>query len=195
MKFRIVFYISLAAALYSAPACNSPHCCLIEPPSLNITPEKTGIERQIIGDYMELEKDAWTVSSVKTSCGDGSSGNITGDPEMLKAEKVRSFHAGKLAEYKTEGAAGEGNNGFVSYIKTDKYEADPVRKKILLSVLEEENSARKIIFTRSLFAINGKDPSGDDLGSFGRIFADEQRLLAAKGEWIQENSGTWVRKK
>lgn len=196
MKYKILMIISLSAAVMAAAGCaSSPHCCLIAPPSLTLTPEKTPIERQIVGDYMELEKDAWIVSSVKTTYGARSSVNTTGDPEIIKAEKVRQFHADVLSAYKSEGAAGEGNDGFVVYMKTDKYEADPAQKKILLAVLDEENSARKIIFRRSLFAIYGKEPSADETSAFGKIFGDEQRVLAAKGEWVQENSGKWVKKK
>jgi len=196
MKYKTVIIISAACAVTAAAGCkSSPHCCLIAPPSLTLTSEKTGIERQIVGDYMELEEDAWIVSSVKTAYGSRSSVNTTGDPEIIKAEKVRQFHADVLAGYKAEGAAGEGNDGYVAYIRTDQYEADPARKKILLAVIVEENSARKIIFRRSLFAIYGKEPSAEEMAAFGRTFSDEQRLLAAKGEWIQENSGKWVKKK
>lgn len=196
MKYTAALLISLIGAVMIAAGCKtSPHCCLIAPPGLTITSEKTGIERQIVGDYMELEKDAWIVSSVKTTYGSRFSGNITGDPELQKAEKVRQFHADVLSGYKAEGAAGEGNDGYVAYMKTDKYEADPAQKKILMAVLDEENSARRIIFTRSLFSIYGKEPSAGEVSAFGRTFADEQRVLARKGEWVQDNSGKWVKKK
>lgn len=197
MKYAFVILVPLAVITWSLSGCkSSPHCCLIAPPALNLTSEKTGVERQIIGDYMELEKDAWTVSSVKSSYGTGKTqSGVTGDEELQKAESLRAFHAEKLAAYKTEGAAGEGNDGYVSYIKNDKYEADPAQKKILLAVLDEENGARKLIFTRSLFAISGKNPSKDEVAAFGRMFADEQRVQAAQGEWVQENSGKWVKKK
>ena len=197
MKYSIAFFLILAAAVYSASGCKStPSCLSVIPPSLNLTSEKTVIERQIIGDYMELEKDAWIVSSVKTTHSSGrAKADISGDPELMKAEKLREFHAGRLAEYKSEGAAGEGNDGFVAYIKSDKYESDAAQKKVLLAVIDEENSARKIIFRRSLFAINNTEPSAEEIAAFGRIFAEEQRVLTVKGQWVQEKSGKWVKKK
>lgn len=197
MKFIMAVMLSLTLILFSNTGCGvSLHCCLIAPPPLNLTSEKTAVERQIIGDYMELEKDAWVISSVKTPHSSGrTKADLTGDPELLKAEKVRSFHAERLAAYKSEGAAGEGNDGFTAYIQSEKYEQDPAQKKILLAVLDEENMARRIIFRRSLLAMNNAEPSADELKAFGKIFADEQRVLAARGEWIQENSGKWVKKK
>jgi len=165
------------------------------PPSLNLTSDKTVVERQIIGDYMELEKDAWIVSSVKTTCSTGrGASDMTGDPELLKAERVRSFHAERLASYKSEGAAGEGNDGFVAYMKSGKYETDAAQKKIILAVIDEENSARRIIFRRTLFSMNNAEPSAEEVSAFGRLFADEQRSMAARGQWIQEKSGKWVKK-
>lgn len=197
MRYTIIFFLTLAAAVYSSAGCKStPSCVSVVPPSLNLTSEKTAVERQIIGDYMELEKDAWVISSVKTPHSSGrTKADITGDPELLKAEKVRSFHAERLAAYKSEGAAGEGSDGFAAYIQSEKYESDPAQKKILLAVLDEENMARKIIFRRSLLAMNNVEPSADEIRAFGKIFADEQRVLAARGEWVQENSGKWVKKK
>ena len=197
MRYTIIFFLTLSAAVYSSTGCKStPSCISVVPPSLNLTSDKTVVERQIIGDYMELEKDAWVISSVKTSHSSGrTKSDMTGDPELLKAEKVRSFHAERLAAYKSEGAAGEGSDGFAAYIQSEKYESDPAQKKILLAVIDEENMARKIIFRRSLFVMNNAEPSADEVRAFGRIFADEQRVLAGKGEWIQENSGKWVKKK
>jgi uncharacterized protein YdbL (DUF1318 family) len=197
MKYSYAVLLIFAAAVYSGSGCKStPSCIAIVPPSLNLTSEKTVVERQIIGDYMELEKDAWVISSVKTPHSSGrTKADITGDPELLKAEKVRSFHAERLAAYKSEGAAGEGSDGFAAYIQSEKYESDPAQKKILLAVLDEENMARRIIFRRSLLAMNNVEPSADEIRAFGKIFADEQRVLAARGEWVQENSGKWVKKK
>ncbi|HPS56624.1 MAG TPA: DUF1318 domain-containing protein [Spirochaetota bacterium] len=197
MRCSIAFLLIITAAVYSASGCKStPSCLSVVPPSLNLTSEKTVVERQIIGDYMELEKDAWVIASVKTPHSSGrTKSDMTGDPELLKAEKLRSFHAERLALYKSEGAAGEASDGFAAYIQSEKYESDPAQKKILLAVIDEENMARKIIFRRSLFVMNNAEPSADEVKAFGRIFAGEQMMLAGKGEWIQENSGKWVKKK
>lgn len=194
---KIILAVFFAALLYSLTGCtSSPGCCVIVAPDPVITGEKTVIENQIIGEYRELEKDAWTVSSVKTAAGKkNASGRMSGDPELFKYMKVREFHYDKIKEYKGEGALGEGNTGYIQYIETKRYESSPAEKKLLLTVIEEENRARKEIFSRSIALSRESGPEKGEMESFGKSFAEEQRGLAAKDEWIQENSGTWVRKK
>jgi Protein of unknown function (DUF1318) len=194
-KIVVIIIISLGA--YSLAGCSSsPSCCIIAPPTINLTGEKTVIERQIVGEYMELEKDAWTVSSVKTTVGrKNASGKMSGDPELFKYMKVRELHYDKIKEYKGEGALGESNNGYIQYIETKKYESSPAEKKILLTVIDEENRARREIFSRSIFLSKGSGPETGEIDAFGKLFAEEQRGLASKDEWIQDSSGKWGRKR
>jgi hypothetical protein len=200
-KRFIIFAVAAAAALTarcsSMDSCSSsPSCCSIIPPNVNITGEKTVIERQIIGDYMEIEKDAWAISSVRTTASQGTvSGKMAGDPELFKYTKIREFHQDKIREYKNESALGENNKGFIQYIETKKYEMSPAEKKILLTLIDEENIARREIFTRFIYLSKESTPQENEIVFFGILFAEEQRGLALKGEWIQQNSGTWERKK
>ncbi len=192
---KIIILLFSGLIIYAATGCKStPSCLTVVPPDINLTGEKTVIERQIVGDYREIEKDAWIVSSVKTTTGRQTSDiTVTGSPELQKALKIRDYHTDKIAAYKKEGAIGEMNSGFVSYRETGKYKSNNDLKKILLTVIAEENKARKAIFSGAAAAEGGT--ADKDRESFGRAFADEQRGLALKGEWIQENSGRWVRKK
>jgi len=199
-NFLIVAVVAAAALTIrcsSMDSCSSsPSCCSITPPNIHITGEKTVIERQIIGDYMEIEKDAWTLSSVRTTVGQKNlSGRMAGDPELFKYMKVREFHNDKIKDYKTEGAIGENNKGFIQYIEVRKYEMSPAEKKILLTLIDEENIARREIFARSVYLSKGSAAANNEIDLFGRAFAEEQRGLASKGEWIQQNSGAWERKK
>lgn len=195
--YKVIIIIAAAAAALISTGCStSPSCIDINPPVINLTGEKTVIERQIVGDYMELEKDAWTLSSIKTTAGrKNTSGRISGDSELFKFLKVREFHFDKIKEYKSEGAIGEGSSGYIRYMETKKYESSPAEKKILLTVIDEENRARGGIFSRSVFLSKGSEPSKGEIESFGKGFAEEQRGLSAKDEWIQDNSGNWGRKK
>jgi len=194
-KFIIIAAAASAAVIYSG--CSSaPSCISIVPPNVNLTGEKTVIESQIVGEYKELEKDAWTISSVKTTAGKKNiSGRMSGDPELFKYMKVREFHFDKIKEYKSEGALGEGNTGYIQYMENKKYESSPAEKKILMTVIDEENRARKEIFIRSVLVSKGSEPLKSEIDEFGRNFSEEQRGLAFKDEWIQEKSGTWGRKK
>jgi len=197
MKRYLIAAIIFTLAGYTLSGCKStPSCLTVVPPEINLTGEKTVIERQIVGDYMELEKDAWTVSSIRTTVGKTEGGaQGSGDPEIIKAIKVREFHAAKIREYKTEGVAGETSSGYVSYIEASQYESSPELKKVLITVIDEENKARKDIFVKTLTKSGVKEPGKSEVDSFGKIFAEEQRALAQKGDWIQDNSGKWTRKK
>jgi len=196
MYRKFIILTAAAAAGFTIGCSSTPSCLSIVPPNVNLTGEKTVIERQIVGDYMELEKDAWTISSVKTSVGrKNASGKMSGDPELFKYMKVREFHYDKIKEYKSEGALGEGNAGYIQYMETKKYESSPAEKKILLIVIEEENRARREIFNRYMFLSKGVEPNKAEIDTFGKLFAEEQRGLASKDEWIQINSGKWERKK
>lgn len=169
--------------------------CTIAPPVINITGEKTIIERQIVGDYRELEKDAWILSSVKTNIQrKGYTVVIGGDRILFTAMKIREYHKDKVRDYKDEGAIGETNTGYIQYRSTPRYDRDRDLKEILFRVIQEENKARKIIFKRSLIRSGVKDPGNEEIRSFGMKFAQEQRERAQKSDWIQNESGKWIRK-
>ncbi len=187
-----VFFAGCAGSEKSVPS-----CCLVTTPAVILTGEKTSIERQIVGDYKELEKDAWIISSASTNVqrGQGVSVAEGSDEELIKAIKIRELHKDKIREYKNEGSVGEMNDGFIQYREAYKYERDNNSKKILSAVIDEENKARRIIFTRSLLKSGIEKPVEDDIAAFGRTFAEEQRALAAKNDWIQEKSGVWIKKK
>ncbi len=172
-------------------------CVTIEIPTPTITGEKTVIERQIVGDYRELEKDAWIISSVKTNIQRkrGTTSVIGGDRILFMALKIREFHRDKIRDYKNSGAIGEGNEGYIVYRKAARYEKDRDLKGILLRVMEEENRARKTIFRRSLMRSGVETPGEKEMLNFGRVFAKEQRALAQTNDWIQEENANWVRKK
>ncbi|MBN2041479.1 MAG: DUF1318 domain-containing protein [Spirochaetes bacterium] len=173
-----------------------PSCCLIAQPSVTLTGEKTSIERHIVGEYSELEKDAWIISSVDTGMQRGERASVeSGDEELLAAIKIREFHKEKIRNYKDEGVIGELNNGLVAYRQLFKYENNSNFKKILLTVIEEENKARRTIFIRSLMRNKKDSPSEEEMRAFGKIFAEEQQALAEKNDWIQDRSGQWIRKK
>jgi len=161
-----------------------------------MTGQKTVIERQIVGDYEELEKDSWIVSSVKTTVQEprGSSTPATADRELFMAMKLRDFHMEKIRDYKDEGAIGEANSGLIAYRDLKKYEDSRLDKIKLMKVINKENDARKIIFERTLLQLNKKQPTREEINNFAALFAMEQMQKAKKDDWIQDNTGRWVRK-
>lgn len=194
--YRALFITFLGTALALLARCSStseiPSCCWIAPPEINLTGQKTVIERQIVGDYRELEKDAWVVSSVKTNmAGRGTSR----DEEIFGAFRVREELGAMVRKYKDEGAVGENQLGLLGYIGTPDYDRDANRKKALMAVVERENGARTVIFKKALIRAGIAVPSDAQVASLGRRFAEEQRAFSKVNDWIQENSGKWVRKK
>ncbi len=191
-KFPLLLFIFIITVLSS---CSS--FIGIVPPKIQITGEKTVIERQIIGEYKELEKDAWVISSIRTTVQrtQGSNTAAASDPELFKAMKIREFHYDKIRSYKDEGVLGEANTGFVSYIKINKYENSASEKNVLLKVIDEENNARKIIFTKAVQNVKNEKPEDDIIAGLGKIFAEEQSDSALKNDWIQDKNGQWQRKK
>ncbi|TAL39596.1 MAG: DUF1318 domain-containing protein [Spirochaetes bacterium] len=191
--------IPVVVAAIAAAGCSSmPSCLEISPPDIHLTGEKTVIERQIVGEYRELEKDAWIVSSVRTSITKTKGTPMAtagGDEELFKALKIREFNEEKLRIFKDEGAVGETNAGVAAYIPTQKYEGNQGLKNALMKVLEDENRARASIFERSLAKSGTEKPAPDQVAAFAKKFAEEQYALAKKNDWIQDKIGQWVKKR
>lgn len=194
--YRAIMITILGAALGLTAGCSSlgeiPSCCWISPPDINLTGQKTVIERQIVGDYRELEKDAWVVSSVKTNMA-GRTG--ARDEEIFRAFKTRDDLLDIVRKYKDDGAVGESNLGLLGYIGTPAYEREASKKKALLAVMEQENGARKVIFRKTLIKAGIAAPNDGQVASLGRRFAEEQRAFAKNNDWLQGNDGKWARKK
>lgn len=180
-------------ALFITGCSSTPSCLNIVPPEVNLTGEKTVIERQIVGDYEELEEDAWTISSVKRpSTGTTPGGKNAGDPEIIKSMRIMESLLESISIFKKEGAIGEANTGYLEYMKTARIDSNKNLKRQVLSLIKTENSSRKTIFLRTTMTSGKYD--NVKASEFGKEYAKEQRALAKKGEWIQTASGNWVRK-
>ena len=192
MRHYMMILIAFAAALTASCSARAiPSCIEVAPPEIHITSQKTVIERQIVGDYRELEKDAWIISSVRTNLYAPGSDR---DRELFESMAARDANSEKIRAYKDEGALGEGGDGYLHYIGTPRYQEDARRKKQLADVIQQENQARKAIFRRLLVRAGKASPSDGDIGAFGRRFAEEQRAFAKEKDYIQDNTGKWVRK-
>jgi len=197
--FSIIFIILVGIVIFGCSGTDRviPSCCLISPPNIYMTGEKTVIERQIVGDYRELEKDAWIISSVSSNVQRGKISPVVagGDKDLLLALKIREFHQSKIRKFKDEGGIGERHDGFIEYIHNLRYETNSTLKKILLRVIDEENKARGIIFKRTLIRSGLEKPGKKEILDFGCRFAEEQRALARRNDWVQGVPGQWERKK
>jgi hypothetical protein len=201
MMKQSIFYFAIMALLpFVCVQCSSggariPACIEIVPPDIHLTSEKTSVERLIIGDYREIESDTWVVASARTNVQrqEGEGLFAGGDQELFNALKIRQYHEDKIRNYKDEGALGEGGDGYVHYMRLSRYERDADLKRILLLLVDQENRARGVMFVRSARLAGGKDdPAAAAL--LAREFAAEQRAMARKNDWIQDDNGKWVQK-
>lgn len=192
----IIPFMIITLGLVKCKTTSTPSCCVIASPKINLTGDRTVVERQIVGDYKELEKDSWIISSVRTTVQDtkGSGTMTAGDSELFLAMKVREFHMERINSYKKDGSIGENNTGLIEYRDTAGMENDRKAKDILLKIINNENNSRITIFTKTLIKLKKKEPEKEDIMAFGRLFAEEQRALAKNNEWIQEESGRWRKK-
>ncbi|HEY1405747.1 MAG TPA: DUF1318 domain-containing protein [Spirochaetota bacterium] len=170
--------------------------CVIAPPEIRLTGEKTLVENQIIGEYREIEEDAWAISSVKTGIQRQQGVQVlSGDDIFVKAMQIRELNEPSLRKYKDEGSVGEGNNGYVAYMKSDRYEKDLDARKTLLGIVEDENRARHTVFERSLVVTAKGKPSEEEIAQLGKKFAADEQARALTNDWIQGSDGKWQRKK
>ena len=167
-----------------------PSCLEIYPPAINITGEKTALERQLIGEYHELEQDAWVTSTVMTPSKGNRKAVVNADDELLNAIQIRELNSDTIRLYKDKELIGEQNNGYIAIVDEKKLqslqEADVIR-----TVVQQENNARSIIFVKSSGATKSNEAKAMQ---FAVEFAKEQHAKAKKGDWIQNNDGRWVKK-
>ena len=184
-------FIILAAAAVSLIS-----GCVIAPPEIRLTGEKTLVENQIIGEYREIEDDAWSVSSVKTGVQRQQGARLlSGDDKFVEAMKIRELNAPLVRAYKNEGSVGESAEGFLSYMKIDKYEKDRESRGALKTLIDDENRARRTVFERSLVSTGTTNPTGSDIALMGRKFAVDEQSRSLVNDWIQGSNGKWQRKK
>jgi len=174
----------------------------IKPPKMTITGERSIVESNIIGQYGEIEKDAWAIASVKTSLqsADGVVRTTVSDPQMFQAMKVMEFHSDEIRVLKTKGVLGENNLGYIQYLAEnsaaiEEYEKNPDSRKILFLMIDEENKARRVLFERSLVLSGIADPSIVQVEAVGKKYAQERADKALEGDWLQNLSGKWYLKK
>ncbi|MCX8123014.1 MAG: YdbL family protein [Spirochaetes bacterium] len=198
MKHIVAIALAIVAGiLYSQVRCSSsaclkgmPSCIEIHPPAIHITGEKTALERQLIGEYKEIEKDAWVTSTVMVPSKGERYAFISTDESLLQAIKIRELNLDRIRMYKDMGIIGEMNNGYVGIVDEKKLQSVKDSAAIR-SVVNDENNARVIIFIKSSGSQDKNDPKAI---RFGYDFAKEQHAKAKKGDWIQKEDGRWVKK-
>ena len=80
-------------------------------------------------------------------------------------------------------------------MKIDKYEKDREFRGALMTLIDDENRARRTVFERSLISAGTENPSQSDISLMGRKFAVDEQTRSLVNDWIQGSNGQWQRKK
>lgn len=189
-------------------------------PPVTITGQKTAIERQIIGEQTELEKDVWMISSARTAEHaqlDTKPKETLKDMQQENANINRAFlkfelFSASLAELKKDRVVGESNKGYVSNLFSEKVAiSDEMRKKYAAEYADEPELGRPY---RTLVQTVKEINEGRTLAARGYIQSqkrankaykatekdvllsqkDKYQQAALKGEYVQAASGAWAPK-
>jgi len=167
--------------------------CSIKAPEVNVTGEKTALENQVIGTYQEIEQDAWTLASVRSTAPGKQQPTMSKEKKkVFEAVQGRKFNKDDIDEFKKEEIVGENNNGLLEIRSQSKLDADPELKKRVIKIVETENGYRKIIMDRIVVLNESAAKAGDD--SVAKIFAKINRDNSGSGTWIQKENGKWAKK-
>ena len=167
--------------------------CSIKAPEVTVTGEKTSLEKQVLGTYQEIENDADMVASTRALTGKKQPVMSIEKKLVLKAIQNRKFNQDDVEEFKRMGILGENNQGLLEVVNKKKLEKDPELKKLVLTILNEENHDRQIIMDRVVQVNESlKNASPEEVRA---VFAKMNRQNAKPGTWIQLPNGKWVKKK
>ena len=167
--------------------------CSVKAPEVNVTGEKTALENQVIGTYQEIEQDAWTLASVRSTAPGKQQPTMSKEKKkVFEAVQGRKFNKDDIDEFKKAEIVGENNDGLLEIRNQSKLDADPELKKRVVTIVETENGYRKIIMDRIVVLNESAAKAGGD--SVAKIFAKINRDNSGPGTWVQNDDGKWTKK-
>lgn len=196
-------------------------CSIVIPP-VTLTGSKTAIEKQIIGEHKEIEKDIWMMASAKTT---QAVDMKPIDTQSISKENEATYrglvllnvYKNRLTILKADGMVGENNRGLLSNMLTvkkidlakvlpsatlEKYDPQLKEEQIkgepyrdLITTVQEVNRARH--FVAQGFIENQKRINKYfDATVQEIIFSQTESNIASlkKGEFYQDKEGNWLQK-
>jgi uncharacterized protein YdbL (DUF1318 family) len=175
--------------------------CREIPIKLNFTNEPTALEKQIIGEDKELEKDGWLISSIKTSSigleelnKESSYYNEIGlnDKSYQEVLDIIFYLAPKIKFYKSRNILGEGLDGLLHIINkneaSNEFKTEESKNQIHKTV-RLINDARVRIYETYLIK-NSKNNNKQENKNVFHLFYDQAEI----GDYIEISKGKWVKK-
>jgi len=194
------------------------HCTLLLPP-ITVTGTKTAAEKQIIGTQTELEKDVWMISSAKTTASVDLKQNNQDDIVKQQVQEENSLtyrgfaimdaFAQNLVDLKKDGVVGENKNGLLSNLLLEsgveisaelkqKYQADEKNQsyRTLVETVKQMNNARFYVVEGYILNRRRIYPEfNPDKNEILRNQKSQYQASSGKDEYIQQDSGEWIKKK
>jgi uncharacterized protein YdbL (DUF1318 family) len=163
--------------------------------SISVVDERTALENQILGSYEELDHNLQLLASVRAV---DASGNTKKTPnfsdirkQAIQARQTHQFNHDDVEELKQKGCLGEANDGTLS-ARPCTQSSEPATAERIKRIIESENEARKIIL--QFIVTTSPDLTEKDLPEVSKAYTRMQHETAKPGEWVQLDSGEWVKK-
>jgi uncharacterized protein YdbL (DUF1318 family) len=184
-------------AFLIGPACLAAvlSCSVRLPEVVNVTGEKTSLEREILGTYSLMREDTWMAASTRAPAPAPPSGSASMSPEKrrsLEALQEQAFNRDDVEEFKTKGWVGESNDGRLVVRASVSADFKPEDMRFVEDILAEENNDRAVILNRVVElndALKRAVPR-DVAAVFARMYQDN----SPGGTWVQKPDGAWSRK-
>jgi uncharacterized protein YdbL (DUF1318 family) len=117
-------------------------------------------------------------------------------PAIEKLKAALTGHLEQLAAFKTNGAVGEGRDGFLAVRDLESAGLSLLQKKQAREWVAAANADRKNLYREILLANNLPADNEEKVKQVMSAAAHERRSAAAPNDWVQDpNNGGWVQAK
>lgn len=165
--------------------------CSVHAPDIRVTGDKTALENQILGTYEEINGDTWMIASTRAV--DNRRAQTSEEKKkVLQAVQNRKFNKDEVDEFKRKGIIGENNQGLLEIVNMAAVENNPDLKARIVTLLEEENHDRQVIYERVIELNESAAEAG--LNKVNSVFGKLNRDNAEPGSWVQMPDGMWLQK-
>lgn len=174
----------------------STSCANMVQVKIDVVDQRTALENQAIGTYQEMKGDLLLLASVRSIDASGRLVPVppipVGKREAIRAMQRSEFNRDDIERLKSQGVFGEGKDAYLAFVTSKESVADPKTAGFAVNLLAEENADRKTTYAR-IAELNENFREGD-ISKVEAVMAGLNRDTAKDGEWIQQDSGDWVRK-
>ncbi len=161
-------------------------------PRIQVVDERTALENQILGAYERLDDDLQLMASVRaTEASEPGPARHELRRQAIWARRLEIFFRDDVDELKRAGCLGEGRDGLLARRPCEP-DGDERRAAWLERVLQQVNEAREKIFEYIVASSHQLAP--EDLEQVRGAFVRLRREEAERGEWLQQDDGSWVQR-